>query len=72
MKELFIQDKEKYLREHYPFGEPPKLTKKLECIHCNSVFTVKDYKVFVTDSGFEMLCCPNFEKCGGTVIDWWD
>jgi hypothetical protein len=72
MKELVIKDKQKYLEEHYPFKGIPKLTDKLECIHCNSTFTVRDYKVFITDDGFEMLCCPNFQECGGTVIDWWE
>jgi len=72
MKELIIKDKQKFLEENYPFKDVPKLTDKLECIHCNSIFIVGDYKVYVTDGGFEMLCCPNFLKCGGTVIDWWE
>lgn len=72
MQEIFIQDKQEYLNEHYPFTDPPKLTDKRECIHCNTVFSVGDYKVFKANDGFEMLCCPNFVDCGGTVIDWWN
>jgi hypothetical protein len=72
MQELKIKDKQRYLNEHYPFEGTPKLTDKLECIHCNKIFTVGEFKVYRTDEGFEMLCCPNFLECGGTVIDWWE
>jgi len=46
MKELIIKDKQKYLEENYPFKGMPKLTDKLECIHCGSILTVGDFKVY--------------------------
>lgn len=70
MTELIIRDKQKYLEENYPFERMPKLTDKLECIHCNSIFTVGDYKVYKNETGFEFICCPNAPACNGTVIDW--
>jgi hypothetical protein len=69
-KELKITDKAKYLKDNYPFENVPELTDQLECIHCNSVITVGDYKVFKAESGFEYICCPNAPECDGTVIDW--
>lgn len=68
--ELEIIDKAKYLKENYPFDDVPELTDQLLCIHCNSLITVGDYKVFKATSGFEYICCPNAPECDGTVIDW--
>ena len=70
MKELKIDDKQKYFDDHYPFLDVPKLTDKKECIHCNKVIIVGDYKVFKNQSGFEFICCPNAPECDGTIIDW--
>jgi len=72
MKELLIIDKQKYLEENHPFGNIPKLTDKMRCIHCDSVITVKDYKVFKDEDGDEFICCPNAPMCNGSVIDWVD
>lgn len=70
MKEIIIENKEKYLTDNYPFEETPKLTDQKRCIHCDSIITVGDYKVFKDKSGFEFICCPNAPECDGTVIDW--
>ncbi len=70
MKEIIISDKQEYLNEHYPFVEIPNLTDKKCCIHCNKIITVKDYKVFKGDDGFEFICCPHAPECNGTLIDW--
>lgn len=70
MIELKISDKQKYLEQNYPFAGVPKLTDQMECIHCNSVFTVGDFKVYKAANGFEFICCPNAPKCNGTLIDW--
>ena len=70
VKEIIINDKQKYLEDNYPFGDVPRLTDKVECIHCNSIITVGDYKVYQGANGFEFICCPNAPKCNGTVIDW--
>lgn len=72
MQELTITNKQAYLRENYPFTEIPKLTDTKRCIHCNSVFEVKDFKVFKDKRGEEYICCPNAPECNGTVIDWFD
>ena len=72
MKEITIIDKQKFLNENYPFEGIPKLTDKKECMHCNSIFVVGDYKVYRDINGFEFLCCPNAPECNGTVIDWID
>ncbi len=70
MKEIKIEDKQKYLEENYPFANPPKLTDRKRCIHCEKEMTVGDYKVFIDEYGDEYICCPNAPKCDGTVIDW--
>ena len=73
MKELIIENKQKYLEEHYPFVGKIKLTDKKRCIHCDTIITVGDFKVFQVfqaKDGFEFICCPNAPDCDGTVIDW--
>lgn len=70
MKELFISDKQKYLDEHFPFAEIPRLSDKFECLHCGSIIKVGDFKVFKASDGFEFICCPNAPDCDGTLIDW--
>lgn len=70
MIEIHIKDKQKYLKENYPFDENISLNDLKECLHCGSTITVGDYKVFKDEIGFEYICCPNAPKCNGTVIDW--
>jgi len=70
MTELTIKDKQKYLKQNYPFTNPPKLTENKECLHCGEIITVGDFKVFKDDFGNEYICCPNASQCNGTVIDW--
>ena len=72
MEEISIEDKQKFLKEHYPFKNVPKITDIKNCMHCGENFIVRDYKVFKEDSGFLSICCPNVLECGGTVIDWTD
>ena len=70
MKEVNISDKVKYLKEHYPFVNIPKLTDKKKCIHCDEVIVVGEYKVFEEFDGTQYICCPNTPECDGTLIDW--
>ncbi|KAB1065974.1 hypothetical protein [Salibacter halophilus] len=71
MKEIEINDKQRYLTENYPFGNnPPNLADKRECIHCGKVITVGDFKVFKDKYGDEYISCPNAPDCDGTIIDW--
>jgi len=72
MKEKKIKDKQKYLTDNFPFEEVPEVYDKKKCIHCDSIFFVGDFKVFVDESGEEYICCPNAPECNGTVIDWID
>jgi hypothetical protein len=72
MKELRIEDKQKYLNENYPFNEIPEVSDRKRCIHCDSIIIVGNYKVFVDEQGVEYICCPNAPECNGTVIDWLD
>jgi len=71
MSELIIADKQKYFNDNYPFGDAPKLSDQKLCIHCDSIITVGEYKVFKHEGDdFEFICCPNAPDCNGTVIDW--
>lgn len=72
MKEIIIQNKQKYLDENYPFADKPKLTDKKCCIHCDNIITVGDFKVFKLEDDVELIYCPNAPDCNGTVIDWFD
>lgn len=72
MKEVIITNKDKYFSENYPFVDPPKMTDKKRCIHCGSIITVGDFKVFKGRGGDELIYCPNAPECDGTVIDWFD
>jgi len=68
MKEVIIIDKEKYLKENYPFGGTPvipELTSEIVCYHCNEIYKVGEYKVFKED-GIEYICCPSAPACDGT------
>jgi hypothetical protein len=71
IKEIFINNKQKYLLDNYPFEGVPKLTDKKHCIHCDNDIVVGDYKVFLK-GGVEFIYCPNAPECDGTVIDWMD
>lgn len=57
MQPLTIPDKLTYLQENYPFTNIPALTDKKCCIHCDSVITVGDFKVYKDETGFEYICC---------------
>lgn len=70
MKEIFIEDKQKYFDEHYPFEGTPRLADKRRCIHCDQIITVGEFKVFRDKKGDEFICCPNATECDGTLIDW--
>lgn len=72
MKEIIIKDKQKYLDDNYPFEDVPKLADQKRCIHCDSIFTVGNYKVFKEKNGDELIYCPNAPECDGTVIDWFN
>lgn len=70
MEELIIKNKQEYLNHNYPFEDTPKLSDSKRCIHCNTVFSVGDFKVFKNKRGDEFISCPHAPECSGTVIDW--
>lgn len=72
MDNLEISDKEKYLNENYPFAPVPNLNDFKQCLHCDEIFIVKDYKVLKDSAGVEYICCPHAPVCDGTIIDWVD
>ena len=72
MREILINDKQKYFVDNYPFSELPDLADRKKCLHCDSIIIVGNYKVFVDEQGEEYICCPNAPECNGTVIDWVD
>ena len=69
MKEIKIEDKEQYLKEHQG-GEAPDILDKKKCLHCGAVFYVGEYKVFLVDNEIEYICCPKAPECDGKVWDW--
>ncbi len=69
MVEVKITKKAQYLKENFPFDPVPKLNETRQCLHCDKVFTVKDFKVFRYKK-MEFICCPNAPECNGSVIDW--
>ncbi|MCU0421631.1 MAG: hypothetical protein MUC81_02380 [Bacteroidia bacterium] len=70
LKELIIENKQKYLNENYPFEDLPDLNDEKCCLHCQKIIKVGDYKVFKDEMRNEFICCPNTPDCNGTVIDW--
>jgi hypothetical protein len=73
MHEVSVTDKQQFLNDNYPFGDPPKLTDQFRCLHCGEVITVGDYKIYKEEGDdFLYISCPNAPKCNGTVIDWVD
>jgi len=70
MKEIVVQNKEEYFIKAYPLANPPSLSDKRRCLHCDDVITVGDFKVFKKNDGFEYICCPNAPGCDGTAVDW--
>jgi ssDNA-binding Zn-finger/Zn-ribbon topoisomerase 1 len=65
-----IDNKQEYLNENYPLSKVPKLNDKKLCIHCEQIIKVGDYKVLIEWNDEELIVCPNYPKCEGTVLDW--
>lgn len=73
MKEVFVEDKQKFLDEQPPPFGGYKLTEKVRCIHCGEEVSVGDFKIFKhEDDDFLYVYCPNAPECDGTIIDWAD
>lgn len=68
-RELFIKNKHEYIHTHSPFKRKYNLEARSECLHCGSIFLIKDYKV-VANMDIDMICCPHYPYCDGTIIDW--
>nr|WP_319265223.1 hypothetical protein [uncultured Draconibacterium sp.] len=72
MREIKIEDKQKYLDKNYIFDDIPELADRKRCLHCGSIIIVGNYKVFADEQGGEYIYCPNAPECDGTIIDWMD
>lgn len=68
-RELYIKDKEGYIKNHSPIEGHDDFEGKRKCLQCNAVFLVKDYKV-VAGPEIDFICCPNYPKCDGDILDW--
>ena len=66
-----IKNKQKYLKDKYPFKNVPKLTDKKLCVNCDKEIIVGDYKVEILNN-IEYILCPNSPNCDGTLIHWFD
>lgn len=66
-----VEDKEQYLKDHYPFGDKPRMDEKVKCIHCGSIYAVRNYKVLrIPGHSMDYISCANAPRCTGSVIDW--
>lgn len=63
--ELTEDEKRRMLKAHFP---DLSMLGKRECLHCGSVITVGDFRVFKED-GFLTITCPT-DNCDGTPLDW--
>ena len=72
MKEIIIKEKQQYLIDNRIFTKILNVNDKKHCTHCNSTISVGDYKVIRDEDNNDYICCPNYPKCNGTIIDWFD
>lgn len=63
------EEKEKVLKELYPFCPVPKMDEVYYDIHQDKSFTIRDFMV-IRDSERNYLVSPYYPLSGGTVIDW--
>jgi hypothetical protein len=64
------EDKEKYLNDNHPCRSFDSLEFEVVCYHCNTIFKVGQYKVFIDEDEDEIICCPNAPECDGNALDW--
>lgn len=71
MVEYLIPETEKnrVLRQLYPYADPPAMDDWLIDIHENRTFAAREFKV-VQQDGYVLLVSPYFAASGGSVIDW--
>jgi hypothetical protein len=68
---VHIKDREKYLIDNYPKGAPPKMDTKVKCLHCGSIYSVRNYKVVrIPGHHIDYISCAHAPRCNGTAIDW--
>ncbi len=66
---ISADDKEKVLKDLYPFDNIPAMDSRMVDIHTDKVFTVKDFMV-VREGDGNFLVSPYYAEAGGTVLDW--
>lgn len=65
------QEKEKVLKQTYPFFPCPSLHEMRYDLHEEKCFQVGDFKV-IRENGRNFLVSPFYARSGGMVIDWMD
>ena len=67
--EIPAEDKAKILKMLYPFRPFPRLEDKVEDIHAEKIFTIKDF-IVTREGRMNILASPFYLESGGTVMDW--
>jgi len=68
-RELYIKNKEEYIKENSPIEGHENLEEKRKCLLCESVFQIKQYKV-IAGPEIDYICCPYYPVCDGDILDW--
>lgn len=64
-------ERERVLRETYPFSPCPQMDERRFDLHENCLFAVRDYKL-IRERNRNFLVSPYYANSGGMVIDWMD
>lgn len=65
-REIEVEDKNSYFEKHSPFKR--KIDSKVNCLHCDAVYPLIDYKV-VKEAYGEFIYCKYWPDCDGTIMD---
>lgn len=68
-RELYIKNKSDYIKKNSPVEGHENIEDKRKCLHCESVFQIKDYKV-VAGPEIDYISCPYYPVCDGDILDW--
>jgi len=63
------EDKEKVLKELYPYEDCPDINERRYDLHEEKNFAVRRFKV-IREDGRNYLVSPYYARSGGMVIDW--
>jgi len=69
---IMVENKKSLYEEHSgeKMTEEEFNTVKIQCIHCDNEFFLKEFKVLVEKTtGEEYIVCKYYPECNGTMID---